>query len=131
MSSGDVALRAIIAQIEALPEALVEGAAPEIASELHAAITRQISAGTDPDGKPWDRTQQGAQPLVNAANALRVTAVGSTIVARLTGPEALHHRGAVKGGKVRQILPSNEIPDPVAKAIRVVLDRRFRGVTGG
>lgn len=131
MTSGDDALRAMIAQLEALPGALTEEAAPEIARELQAEITRQIAAGTDPHGTPWDPTLKGQRPLTNAASALRVTAVGSTVVARLTGPEALHHRGAVKGGKVRQILPSHEITAPVANAIRVVLDRRFRGGTGG
>lgn len=131
MDSGDVALARMIEQLSKLPEALTEDAAPEIASELHATITRQIAAGTDPNGKPWEKTLDGSRPLVNAAQALRVTAVGSTVVARLTGAEALHHRGAVKGGKVRQILPSNEVPAPVADAIRVVLDRRFRKATNG
>lgn len=129
--NGDDAMAAMLAQLATLPAALTQDAAPEVAVELHAALTRQIEAGTDPHGRPWERTQDGRRPLVNAASALRVTAAGTTVVARLTGPEALHHRGAVKGGKVRQVLPSNEVTTAVGDAIRIVLDRRFRTATGG
>lgn len=117
-----------IARVRALP-GLVERAAPSAAAAVDAAMRASITAGAAPDGKAWEATQTGKRPLANAAAALSVSAVGTAIVATVTGPEALHDRGWVRGGKRRQLLPE-KITAPIATAIDGALSAEFARTMG-
>lgn len=102
---------------------LPERAAPEIAKAIDASLRANIAAGTDPDGNAWQPTKTGQQPLRNAGRALTVTTLGTRIIARLTGPEALHHLGKARGHAVRRILPTRKLNAPVIAAIKSALQR--------
>jgi hypothetical protein len=119
-------------RIRALPRALLYGATPECAEAVHAVLKRTIKAGQSPEGVPWEPRKKGTAPvLVDAADAVRVGAVGRKIVMRVMGVEGKHHRGIVKGGTARRIILHEGITPPVAAAIRRVLDKVFHEVTGG
>jgi hypothetical protein len=128
--AAELALQAQIDRIRALAE-LPKVVAPEVATELRGQLERQIAAGQGPDGEPWQLTAEGRVPLRNAAAALTVRAVGSAVVARLVGPTALHHLGAAAGRIRRRILPTRQLPHRMTEAIREVVARRFRELTGG
>jgi hypothetical protein len=100
---------------------LANDVAPAVADELRKELQTQIAEGKAPDGSEWPKTQDGRVPLRNAASALDVKAVGSVVVARLTGPTALHHLGFAAGGIRRQILPSRVLPQNLIAAISRVL----------
>jgi hypothetical protein len=115
-------------QIKRLREValLPREAAPAVALALKETLQRQIGAGKAPDGSTWEpRKEDGGKPLVHAAQALAVVPVGSTVFARLKGPEALHHGGRAKGGTVRQILPTTAMPQPMVQAIAAVVEETF------
>lgn len=124
MADGLAQLDAMIATIGALPN-LTRDAASDVADAVRAELRRTIAAGTTPDGKPWQPTLDGERPLRHAADALHVGAVDSTIYVRLAGPEARHHLGRARGGKVRQVIPVDKVPDRMGEAIRAVLVKRF------
>jgi hypothetical protein len=121
------------AQIERLRSlgTLVQDAAPEIAEVCKEKLDSQIASGKGPDGQSWALRQDGGQPLQNAANAVNVAAVGSTIIMTVKGPEARHHKGTALGGVVRQILPSRDLPGPLAEAIKDVVVEKFKSKTRG
>lgn len=124
--SGLDQLDAMIASIRKIPE-LGRTAAPDVARVVRAELERTIAAGTTPNGEQWKPTKEGARPLQNAANALHVAAVGSTVYVLLTGPEARHHLGRARGGIAREILPtSRKLPPPMAAAINDELTKHFR-----
>lgn len=133
MASNAAAFAALDAQIRRLRsmKGFAKEVAPEVAEALKVELDAQIARGVGPDGKPWQLTESGKQPLRNAAKAVSVTAVGSVVVARVEGHEAYHHRGQTRGNVVRQILPSRRIPEPFTRAITKVLDRRFAERMGG
>ncbi len=112
---------------------LPEGAAPLVASAIGKELDRQIAAGTDPDGTPWEpRQADGGKPLRGTAGHIAVGVVGSTVIARLRSKHhVLHQFGCSKGRVRRQILPSGAIPDRMAKAIRTALERKFGEIVGG
>lgn len=130
MADGTAALNAHIARLRALPK-LAREAAPDVAHELESELRKQIAAGEGPDGAKWEpRKDDGGKPLVGAAKALRIAAVGTTVIARLVGPEARHNSGRARGGVKRQILPSKQLPRPLVLAIKRVLTDRFRETMG-
>ena len=100
-------------------------AAPEVARALDRELRVNIAAGRGPDGKLWQRTADGRTPLQGAGKALSVKADGTRVVAQVSGVEARHHLGAVKGGIRRQILPDRKLSAPVVAAIKSVLVRRM------
>jgi hypothetical protein len=124
-ASGFAALDAMIATIQKLP-GMAERAAPDVADVVEQEIRRTIAGGTTAYGVKWKLTQRGEQPLQHAAEALKVAAIGSTIYARLLGPEARHHRGNARGGVARNILPIRVIPGPMAERISDVLTEHFQ-----
>lgn len=133
MANGRALLDEHIRRIRQLPE-LVDRAAPDIAKAVERELQAQIRRGETPSGRSWKPRADGGAALFNAGKALTVRAVGKVIVARLTGPEARHHLGAVRGGIRRQILPTRTIPADMADGIRETLAREFRktmGVRGG
>jgi hypothetical protein len=99
--------------------------AKDVAPALDAEIRKNISAGVDPEGKPWLPTKDGKKPLANAGAALSVKAISSVVQAKLVGHVALHHLGAAKGNIRRQILPSSRLPQPMTAAIKAVAAKRF------
>lgn len=127
MGSNAAAFAALDAQIRRLRavEGLAAAVAPEVAQALKAELDAQIARGQGPDGTPWPKRADGGQPLRNAAESTTVVAVGSVIVARVTGRHAFHHRGQTRGNVVRQILPSRRIPEPFTRAIKKVLELRI------
>lgn len=130
MSSGDTQLNSMLEKLRRLPE-LATQAAPKVAEAVRDELEKSIAAGTTPEGKAWERTKDGKQPLEGAAKALAVVAVGSTVFARLTGHIARHHLGRARGGVVRPILPTEGLPKDMAKAIKTVLVDEFTGLMGG
>lgn len=127
---GSIALDAQIAKLRRLAT-FVGGSAPVVALAVKREIGAQIAAGRGPDGKAWKPTKAGTPALRGAAGALTVKAIGSVVVATLTGVEARHHFGAVKGKVKREILPTGKIPDPVTRAITRVLTGEFNAIMAG
>lgn len=128
MADGFAELEAQIARLQRVAE-LPRLAAPDVAEALQEELEAQIARGQGPDGEAWaPRQEDGGQPLRGAAQALGVAAVGTTVIARLKGPEARHHLGRAKGGIVRRILPVQGIPDPMTRAIKRVVTEKFEEV---
>lgn len=130
MADGSARLQEQIDRLRQLPT-MVNRAAPKVATEFERELERNIAAGVGPDGRPWPKTKEGKLPLRNAAAALSVKAIGSVVLAKLTGIEVKHHLGAVKGGIRRPILPTGRIPDPITKAIATVIRDEFKATMGG
>lgn len=128
-TAGFEALDEMIARVRRVPE-LVREAAPEVAQEVERELAANIAAGRAPDGSAWEPTKEGKQPLVGAAKALSVRAVGSVILMTVGGPEAKHHKGTARGKVKRRIILTRGIPAPMASAIRKVFGRRFSKLMG-
>lgn len=101
-------------------------AAPKVAQAIDDEIRQDIAAGRSPEGAAWKPTKAGEKPLQNAGDSLTVRAVGNTVIARLIGPSARHHKGFARGGIVRQVLPTARIPASMIRAIKRVLADHFR-----
>lgn len=129
MARGFAALDEQIRRLRSV-RGLAREAAPEVAAEARAEMEKQIAAGQTPGGQSWQPTADGGRPLRHAAESLTVTAVGTTIVMRLTGRHALHHRGQTRGNVRRQILPSRNLNEPLVRATKTVLGRRFGEIMG-
>ena len=132
MRDGSAELDAMIARIREIPN-LARRAAPEAAKAVKRVLDEQIGEGVSPTGEKWaPRKADGGKPLANASEALAVAPIGGTrIFCRLTGPEARHDSGRVKGGTIRKIIPGSGIPPKIAKAVGEVLNREFERVTKG
>lgn len=132
-TSNDAAFAALDAQLRclrALPRS-VETMTPKVAKALDTELRAQIDAGQAPDGTPWPPTEKGERALKNAGAALTVEAHGTVILAKLTGPTALHHMGHARGGVRRQVLPDSKMPDRLTAALeRVSTDELRKAVTG-
>lgn len=115
---------AMIASLNTLGK-LPESAADDVAHVVESELRRTIAAGTTPDGKPWKLTLEGQRPLQHAADALKVAAVGRTVYMRITGPDARHHLGRGRGGIVREVIPTNDIPAAMVEPIKRVLTEHF------
>jgi hypothetical protein len=128
---GYAVLEDMIRRLEQLPATLVAEALPDVARVLETETERTVAAGTDAYGKPWAPTANGELPLQGTPSALRVGVVGDTAVIRVGGHHARHHKGFVRGGKRRGILPVVTLPPRMANAIRRVLEQRFTKHMGG
>lgn len=133
MANNAAAFAALDEQIRRLRsvEGLAKDAAPYVAAALKEELDAQIARGQAPDGTPWVRRDDGGRALRNASEATTVVAVGSAIVARVTGHHAFHHRGQTRGNVVRQILPSGKLTQPFTRAIKRVLDERYSALMAG
>jgi hypothetical protein len=110
---------------------LLREIAAEAAPDVEKALRTTAAAGTTPTGDAWKPTQAGTRPLQHAPEHLRAEAVGTSVRATLTGPDALHNYGAGRGRVRRQVLPDGgEPPPPVADAVRAAAERVFERVTG-
>ena len=97
-----------------------------MARALDKELTAQIARGEDPAGNPWQLTKKGEKPLRRAARGLTVKAIGSVILARLTGNSVRHHLGSARGRIRRQVLPSSKLTATLTKAITRVVRGEFR-----
>jgi len=127
--TGAAVLAGPLAALRAI-EGLAERAAPAVARELERQILANVAASRDPDGRAWPRTLDGHAPLQGVAKDLRVTARGSRVVATISGVGARHNLGAVKGGRLRQVLPSLRVPGAMAEAIKSAVDDEIKRSTG-
>lgn len=124
MSSVDVemSLTEKLERLRRIPEAL-EAARPKLVAVIKRHLTQANAAGLTPDGKPYQRTQDGHVPLRHGAKSLRVKAAGSLLIARVQGIEALHSLGEARGEIQRSMLPLGPIPPAMgAELSRVVMD---------
>lgn len=121
----------MIARLRELPD-LAERVADDIAAVIDEELQRTIAAGTTPEGKPWERTKQGKQPLQYAGRpgTLNVASVGRVIYVRLTGPEARHHTGRARGQVRRQIIPRGQLPPAIAAKVEAVIARHLSDALG-
>jgi hypothetical protein len=125
MANGDAQLDAMLERLRTLPE-LARKAAPEVARVVERELERTIAAATTPEGEPWaPKKDGGGAALATAGKALRLAVAGSTIVVKITGHIARHHKGWGKGGVQRRVLPVRGIPAPMQRAIAPVLGRHF------
>lgn len=129
MTNGFAALDAHIERLRKLPN-LVRDVAPDAAEAIEIELKKTIAAGTTADGKAWTPRKDGGQPLATAADALTVTAVDTTVYARLKGHIARHHKGIAKGGIERRIFPTKGLPPAMANAVKAAFVRRFKADHG-
>jgi hypothetical protein len=130
MPDGSIVMRRQIARLRDLP-GLVTRIAPAVARAIEGEIVAQTKRGVGPDGKAWEKTEDGHVPLQHVEKDLSVRAVGSVVVVRLDGVYARHDVGAVKGGKRRQIIPSGALTEPISRAIDKVATAEFTRAMGG
>jgi hypothetical protein len=97
----------------AAPAAIAQQLVPVVRAEIDQAIREQRSV----DGTPWPPTKDGHAALQNAMKAVTVSAIRSTILIRLSGPEVFHHFGTHRV-PARPILPRGGMPDRLGNAIR-------------
>jgi len=128
MSDGYTVLQDMLTRLRELGQS-TEVIAADIAPELRKELEQNIAAQRSPDGIPWKPTISGAKALQNAGSSLGVASIGSKVLAVLSGIEARHNYGTVKGGKVRQIIPK-KITDRIEKIIIETANRRFRMIMG-
>jgi hypothetical protein len=112
------ALDALIERVRTLPK-VVDEALPDLAEIWGDRMRATIAAGTSPTGEAWKPTARGERALKDAADALHIAVYKGKIFVRLTGVEARHHRGAVRGRVTRQIIPRELPPEWRDDALRV------------
>jgi hypothetical protein len=119
-----------IQRIQKLSDLPVD-AAPDVAAAMRAETHRTIAASTTAYGQAWKPKQDGGKPLEHAAKAVGVAAVGDTIVMRVIGIEARHHKGTVRGKVARPIIPINGLPGRMSDQIRAVFEKHFGDLMSG
>ena len=115
---------------------LTDEGAGEVARVLRREQDKTLAASCAPDGTPWapretPRKGGGVDVLTNARSAVKVGAIGSTIIIRLVGREyVLHHLGFARGRVRRQIIPRGQLPAKWRKAVGQVLSDKFVATWG-
>lgn len=110
-------LNRMIAALEAIKHT-PEQIAAIVRDELDAHLRATIAAQTTAYGEPWEPSKYGGPMLMNAAAAITYTINGRKLRVRLTGIEAKHHFGAVRGGRKRPIIPNRPyLPDAVYRRV--------------
>jgi hypothetical protein len=130
-ASGFAALDAQIARLRAIGSGFGKSAAPRVAAEAEKVWHVQLDAGQGPSGTPWKPTKTGERPLKNARNAATVSAIGTVLLFKVEGPEALHNDGRARGKIMRRMLPSRRLATPIVEAIKRVLGEEFEAAMGG
>jgi hypothetical protein len=129
---GYAALDAMTRSLRELGPKLVEDAMPELGRALRSDVEATISAGTDPYGEPWPKTEDGELPLQGTKSAMRLLVQGTRITLSIDGYRARHNKGWAKGGVQRRILPrAGLLPPKTAERFRKILEKRFVEATGG
>lgn len=122
-----VQIEQMIAKLEQLGPAFLRDAMPPLVAELQREQRRTIDAGTTPYGEPWaPRKADGGKPLRGAFDAIEWTIDGTAVILKMTGINVRHNFGGVKGRVKRQVIPRYTIPPAWQRAIRRVLDQRFK-----
>lgn len=119
MADGFAQLDAMIAKMRALGT-MTKDAAPDVAAAFEAELRGLLAGGQSPDGAPWQPTKAGTQPLKGAPGAVYVRAVGTVVLARLSGHHVFHHYGTSKDPR-RRILPVRGLPASLGAAIKAGL----------
>lgn len=103
-----------------------EETAHDVAKIIRDDIAQSVRDGEDPDGKAWERRRaDGAKPLQNAMDGIRMTVLGKTITARITKRHlVLHHFGYSRGNVQRKILPPT-LTKRMAAKLRAYYDRKL------
>lgn len=128
MSAVDIMieLESWIGKLEALERMQ---AAPLIQAALAEYARETIAAGTDALGNPWKPKADGSKPLANAAGAISTYTSGNRAGIQLTGIEVRHHRGWVKGGIKRPIIPTTPLlPYALNRKIVKKLSDKFQEI---
>ena len=85
-----------------------------------------IERAVTPEGENWAPKKDGGKALVNAAKYLSVKPLNTMILVKLTGIEARHSIGTVRGKVKRQIVPtSSTVPENMQDAIKEQLTKHF------
>jgi len=121
-------INALIFKLRELGQS-TEQIAGDIAPELRKAFEENISSSVSPDGEKWEPTLDGQAPLQTASKSLGVASIGSKVLIALSGVEARHNYGRVRGGKIRKIVPT-KITEQISKIITDVATRRFKMIMG-
>jgi hypothetical protein len=124
MASTDLTgLETVIAELRRLPEQK-ERILGALAQSVIEEAGKRIAAQQAPDGSAWPATRDGRKALRNAKRALTYKVSGSTVVVFLSGVEARHHFGAIRGAKGK----SAEYARPILPGVqdKSVLSRAFR-----
>jgi hypothetical protein len=127
-------LNTIIDRIEDLPDALLRANIGKLAEVVRVELHRTLAASETPEGKPWPPRKRGTRPvLVHARDALIVRGIGNQIFVQVYGHYARHHRGWVKGGTQRQMIPlkNERLPAAMLDAMRRVIASTVDTVMGG
>jgi hypothetical protein len=113
-------------------EGAVRGAMLDVEAACKKQLEQSISAGTSPDGEAWAlRKDTQARPLQNALEHVNFATLDNTVIVRLRGVDAAHHRGGTRGRVKRQVIPVDRIPDTWQAAIRRVLVEHFERAASG
>ncbi len=131
MANGRAMLQEWIARLEHLPQELVAATVPEAARALHTDITAHVAAAESPDGAAWQPKQDGGAPLVGADQDVSVDVVGTVVLVKLKGKFVRHHKGTARGGIRRQVIPTRNVPDAVARAIGKAMTKHFQRLASG
>lgn len=135
----------LIAKMRDLPHAVIDRALPDAAQAIDKTLRETMGAQQTPFGEPWPPRKVGTAPvLVHAVDALTVSVVGRTIFAVIRGIESRHHKGGVRGGVQRQMIPyvkdnprksssrkaktaspPRGVPPRILEAVREVFDKHF------
>jgi hypothetical protein len=123
---GAVSIDSIIAALEHLPVAVIDEAGPELSAALRKVLVEAIEAERAPStGIPWAPRKHGTGPMLQGAPlVLGVAMVGRTVWCRLTGVEARHSRGWVRGGAARPLMFEKTLPPAAIAALTAVINRR-------
>jgi phage gpG-like protein len=131
--SNESAFAALEAQIHRLKsvKASVPDLARKVAEKFREVTLRNVQAGLAPDGTSWKLRLDGQRALQTAANSLTFTSIDNVIVVRVRGHVGLHHLGRGRGRILRQVIPTDEIPQPAVDAIKEVVIEELQGVISG
>ncbi len=110
--------------LRSLPEKLEKDSGEQIEKALVDFTKDHAGKGLDPNGKAWERTQDGEAPLRNAMQHIKSSHDGKLAKLTLTGRYARHSRGEVTGGIKRQVLPTVITSDMAADIKRRLREGR-------
>ncbi len=92
--------------------------ASRAAVNIQLSLEKTLSAGSSPEGTPWEARKAGGRAYANAASRVETASHGNLVRVTLTGPEVYGHFGS-RGMPVRQMIPDAGagIPQSVVDAI--------------
>jgi hypothetical protein len=130
----DLTIETIIGRIEDLPDALVRDQIVRLAAVVRKELDRTLAASSTPEGQPWAPRKRGTRPvLVHARDNVIVRGIGNQIFVQVFGHYARHHRGWVKGGTQRQMIPlkNERLPLAMLDAMRRVIETATQQTMAG